>query len=252
MSRIKSAKYVENDGYVDPRYTFDNFVVAANNESCVLAGKLAVDQPGEACNPLYIYGTKGTGKTHLMHAIANALNAKGHISIVCKSTESFVTGFIAAVRDGTTQAFRRQYQNTDALMIDDLQFIAGRANIQEELLCTFNALYDLKKQIVLTSTFRPDDCAKWSKSMCSRFTSGLIAEIKIPSFETRLLILAKKAEASGFSLDDDVAHLLASRFTTDIRELEGALVRLTAYASLTHQTINLDFAKHALKNILQE
>jgi len=175
-----------------------------------------------------------------------------HISIVCKSTESFVTGFIPAVRDGTTQAFRRQYQHTDALIIDDLQFIAGRANIQEELLCTFNALYDLKKQIVLTSTFPPDDCAKWSASMRARFTSGLITEMKIPTLETRLSILAKKAEASGFSLDDDVAHLLASRFSTDIRELEGALVSLTAYASLTRKTINLDFAKHVLKDLLQE
>jgi len=252
MSKNKSADFSEINGYIDPRYTFDNFVVAANNESCVLAGKLVVDQPGEAHNPLYIHGSKGTGKSHLIHAIANALNAKGHISIVSKSTESFVTGFIAAVRDGTTQAFRRQYQNTDVLIIDDLQFIAGKTSTQEELLCIFNAMYNLKKQIVLTSTFPPDDCAKWTKSMCSRFTSGLIAEIKIPDLETRRLILAKKAEASGFSLDDDVAHLLASRFTTDIRELEGALVRLTAYASLTHKTINLDFAKHVLRDLFQE
>jgi chromosomal replication initiator protein len=239
---------VKNIGYVDPRYTFDNFVVAANNESCVLASRLVVDQPGEACNPLYIYGSTGLGKTHLMNAIANALNAKGHISIVSISTESFVTFLIASVRNGTTQAFRRQYQNTDAFMIDDLQFIAGRVSLQEELLCTFNALYDLKKQIVLTSTFPPDDCAKWSASMRARFTSGLITEMNIPSLETRLLILAKKAEASGFSLDDDVAHMLASRCTTDIRELEGAWIRLTAHASLTNKTINLDFAKHVLKN----
>jgi len=250
MSKNKSAEFSEINGYIDPRYTFDNFVVAANNESCVLAGKLVVDQPGEAYNPLYIHGSKGLGKTHLMHAIANALIAKGQMNIVCKSAESFVNGLIAAVRDRETQAFRRQYQNTDVLMIDDLQFIAEKMSAQEELLCIFNALHDLKKQVVLASNIPPTDCAKWSKSMRSCFTSSLITEMKTPSLETRLLILAKKAEASGFSLDDDVAHLLASRFTTDIRKLEGELVRLTAYATLMGKTINLNLAKHVLRDIL--
>ena len=249
MSKSKSPEF---NGYFDPRYTFDSFVVAPDNESSVIAGKLVVDQPGEGFNPLFIYGPEGTGKSHLMHAIANGLNAKGHMSIICKSTESFVSGFITSIRNGPTQAFRRQYQNTDALIFDDLQFVAGRMNIQQELLYIFNALHDLKKQIVLVSTCPPDDCAKWSESMRDHFTSGLITEIKIPSLETRLLILAKKAEAYEFSLDDDVAHLLASRFTTNIRDLEGAMVRLTAYATLMGKTINLDLAKHVLKDILRE
>jgi len=193
-------------------------------------------------------GRNAWGKTHLMHAIANALIAKGHMNIVCKSAESFVNGFIAAVRNGVIQAFRHQYQNTDVLMIDDLQFIAGKTSTQEELLCIFNALHDLKKQIVLVSNIPPTDCAKWSKSMRSCFTSSLITEMKTPSLETRLLILAKKAEASGFSLDHDVAHLLASRFTTDIRELEGALTKLVAYEMLTDKTINLELAKPLLRD----
>jgi len=175
-----------------------------------------------------------------MHAIANALIAKGHTNMVCQTAEHFVAALIAAVRDGEIQAFRRQYQNTDVLMIDDLQFIAGKTSTQEELLCIFNALHDVKKQIVLGSNIPPTDCAKLSASMCSCFTSNLVTEMKTPSLETRCLILAKKAEASGFSLDHDVAHLLSSRFTTDIRELEGELVRLTAYAILTDKTINTD------------
>jgi len=252
MGKIKSAKYVGNNGHIDPRFTFDNFVVAANNESCVLAGKRVVDQPGEACNPLYIYGAKGLGKTHLMHAIANALMAKGQINIVCQPAERFVTGLVAAVRDGATQAFNQKYQNTDVLMIDDLQFLAGKPSTQAELLCTLDALYELKKQIVLTFTHPPDDFTNLSTSMGSRFISSLIVEMKIPHLETRLLILAKKAEAAGVSLDDDVSHLLASRFTTDIRELEGALTQLVAYAALADKTINLDLAKDVLMNLLKE
>jgi len=129
MSRMKSAEVTENNGHIDPRFTFDNFVVASHNKSCVPAAKRVVEQPGEACNPLYIYGGEGLGKTHLMQAIANALLEKGQISIVCKSTERFVTGLIAAVRDGETQAFRRQYQHADVLIIDDIQFLgeAGHA-----------------------------------------------------------------------------------------------------------------------------
>jgi len=256
MSRMKSAEYLENNGHIDPRYTFDNFVVAAHNKSCVLAGKRVVEQPGEACNPLYIYGGEGLGKTHLMQAIANALMAKaplmtnGQISIVCQSTEQFVTGLIAAIRDGETQAFRRQYQHADVFIIDDIQFLAGKPGTQQELFCTFDALYDLNKQILLTSSVPPDEFPTLNASMNSRYTSSLVTEMKRPNLETRLLILAKKAGATGVALDDEVAHLLASRFTTNIRELEGALTRLAAYATLTEKTINLDLAKHALMDIL--
>jgi len=245
-----------NKGYIDPRYTFDNFVVAPNNQSCVSAARRVVEQPGKAHNPLCIYGGEGLGKTHLMHAIANALMAKDslitncQISIVCQSTEQFATGLIAAVRDGETQAFRGQYQQADVLMIDDVQLIAGKPSTQKELFSAFDALYERKKQILLTSSVPPDDFNTLNANMNSRYTSSMVTEMKCPNLETRLLILAKKAEAAGVALDDDVAHLLASRFTTNIRELEGALTRLAAYAMLTEKTINLDLAKYVLMDIL--
>jgi len=181
MSKINPAEFTENHGHIGPRYTFDNFVVASNNESCVLAAQRVVEQPGEACNPFYIYGAKGLGKTHLMHAMANALIAKGCTSIVCKSAERFVTDLIAAIRDGVVQAFHHQYQHADALMLDDIHFIAGKTSTEKELLCVFNALYDLKKQIVLTSHVPPDAFAALSASMCSRFTSSLVTKIKTPN-----------------------------------------------------------------------
>jgi len=211
-----------------------------------LAGQRVVDQPGEVCNPLYIYGGEGLGKTHLMHAIANALVATGHKRVVCQSAEKFVNNIIAAIRDGATQAVPHQYRNADVLMIDDVQFIAEKEEIQKELLCIFDALYDLKKQIILASNCPPCEIPELDKRIGSRFQSGFAEEITTPSLETRLIILAKKAEAAGVSLDDDVSHLLASRFTTNIRELEGALTRLVAYAALTDKIINLDLAENLL------
>ena len=223
-----------------------------SNEACVLAGKRVVEQPGEMYNPLYIYGGEGLGKTHLMHAIANALIARGHKRIVCKSAERFTTEMIAAIRDGSMQAFHHQYRHADVLMIDDIQFVTGKASTQEEFLCTFDVLFDLKKQLVLTSTCYPVDMTDLGKRMCSRFQSSFAAEIKIPSLERRLKILVKKAAVAEASLDEDVLALLASRFTTNIRELEGALTKLVAYARLTDKMMNLDLAKHILNDLLQD
>jgi len=246
MDKIKKTALIDHDGYIDSKFTFDNFVVASHNESCVLASKRVVEQPGETHKPLYIYGGEGLGKTHLIHAIANDLIATGHLKIVSVSAERFLNDFIAAIRDGTEQDCRNRYRNADVLMVDGVQFIAGKENIQEELLCIFDALYDLKKQIILASNCPPCDIPELDKRIGSRFQSGCVEEIKTPSLETRLIILAKKAEAAGVSLDDDVSHLLASRFTANIRELEGALNKLVAYAALSDKTINLDFTKHLL------
>jgi chromosomal replication initiator protein len=232
------AAFIENNGYIDPGFTFDNFVVAPNNESCVLAGKLIIEQPGEIYNPLYIYGGDGLGKTHLIHAIANAFTATGRMKIVCKPAESFLNDLIAAIHDGATQELRHQYRDVDVLIIDDIQFIAGKTSTQEELLCTFDALYDFKTQIVLTSDCLPDEINNLGERIRTRFQTGLVKEMKTPNLETRLAILSKKTEAAKILLDDDASHLLASRFTTNIRELEGALTKLVAYAALTGKTVD--------------
>ncbi len=248
MDKTQNTESIEGYGYIDPRYTFASFVVAPNNELCVSACRSVADQPGEIHNPLYIYGGYGLGKTHLLHAIANALTATSKMRIMCKSAARFTNEIIAAIRNGTTQEFPHQYQAVDVLMVDDVQFFAGKPSSQKEFTCTLNVLHDLKKQVILTASVPPDEINKLDESICSRFKSGLATEIKPPNFETRLLILAKKAEGCGASLDDDVLALLASRFTTNIRELEGALTKLIAYATLTDEIMNLDLAKHLLRD----
>ncbi len=251
MKKNKTTEPINHYGYIDPKFTFDNFVVASSNESCVLASKSVVEQPGGDCNPLYIYGGKGLGKSHLIHAIANEFIAMGKLKIRILSAEQLLNKFIASVRDDTKQSFRHLYRNVDLLIVDDVQFIAEKENIQEELLCIFDTLYDLKKQIVLASEC-PTCAMPGLDKIFSRFQSGCTAEIKIPSLDTRLIILAKKAEVEGISLDDDVAHLFASHFTTNIRELEGAWVRLFVHAHLTNKTINLNLANHVLRDVFQE
>jgi len=240
------------DGFIDPRFTFDNFVVGSGNEFCHAACRAVADKPGEIYNPLYLYGGVGLGKTHLINAVANTLIHCDHIRIAYRTGERFTNELIQAIRNGSTDQFRNQYRQVDVLIIDDIQFIAGKDRTQEEFFHTFNALYEIKKQIILTSDRSPRELTNLMERLRSRFNWGLVADIQAPDLETRLAILSSKAELAGITLDEDVAHLLASRITNNVRELEGALTRLTAHATLTGRTIDITFARHVLRDLLHE
>ncbi|HXH71997.1 MAG TPA: chromosomal replication initiator protein DnaA [Mariprofundaceae bacterium] len=240
------------DGFIDPRFTFQNFIVGSGNEFCYAACRAVTDNPGSIYNPLYLYGGVGLGKTHLINAVANELIGRNHIKIAYRTGERFTNELIQAIRDGSTESFREQYRKVDILIIDDIQFIAGKDRTQEEFFHTFNALYEVKKQIILTSDRSPRELTNLMERLRSRFNWGLVADIQPPDLETRLAILASKAELAGVQLDKDVAHLLASRITNNVRELEGALTRLTAHATLTGRKIDISFAKHVLRDLLHE
>ena len=240
------------DGYIDPRFTFDNFVVGSGNEFCHAASRAVADNPGEIYNPLYLYGGVGLGKTHLINAVANSLINRNMTKIAYRTGERFTNELIQAIRNGTSEQFRNQYRQVDVLIIDDIQFIAGKEKTQEEFFHTFNALYEIKKQIILTSDRSPRELTNLMERLRSRFNWGLVADIQPPDLETRLAILSSKAELAGITLDKDVAHLLASRITNNVRELEGALTRLTAHATLNARIIDITFARHILRDLLHE
>ena len=240
------------DGFIDPRFTFDNFVVGSGNEFCHAASRAVADNPGQIYNPLYLYGGVGLGKTHLINAVANALIARNDTKIAYRTGERFTNELIQAIRNGTSEQFRNQYRQVDVLIIDDIQFIAGKEKTQEEFFHTFNALYEIKKQIILTSDRSPRELTNLMERLRSRFNWGLVADIQAPDLETRLAILSSKAELAGVNLNPDVAHLLAARITNNVRELEGALTRLTAHSTLTGRIIDLSFARHVLRDLLHE
>jgi len=240
------------DGYIDPRFTFKNFIVGSGNEFCHAAAQAVAEKPGEIYNPLYLYGGVGLGKTHLINAVANTLISKNSYRIAYRTGERFTNELIQAIRNGSTDSFRNQYRQVDILIIDDIQFIAGKDRTQEEFFHTFNALYEIKKQIILTSDRSPRDLTNLMERLRSRFNWGLVADIQPPDLETRLAILSSKAELAGVRMDPDVASLLATRITNNVRELEGALTRLTAHATLTGRTIDVTFARHVLRDLLHE
>ncbi len=240
------------DGYIDPRFTFKNYVVGSSNEFCYAACRAVAENPGETYNPLYIHGGVGLGKTHLITAVANAVVQNSKIKIAYRTSERFTNELIAAIRNGTTQQFRQRYRQADILFIDDIQFIAGKGSTQEEFFHTFNALYEVRKQIILTSDRSPRLINHLEERLKSRFNWGLVADIQPPDYETRLAILSRKAELAGVSLPDDVAALLAQRISSNVRELEGGLTRLTAHATLTGKTIDMEFARHVLRDLLIE
>ncbi len=239
------------DGNIDSRFTFANFVVGPSNEFVFAACQAVAEHPGEHYNPLYVHGGVGLGKTHLIHAIANALIQQNCHSIAYRTGERFTNELIEAIRTRSTQAFRDRYRQVDVLIIDDVQFIEGKTSTQEEFFHTFNALHEIRKQIILVSDRSPHNMAHLEERLRSRFNWGLVADIQPPNLETRLAILHSKAELAGIVLDKDVAYLLASRITNNVRELEGALTRLNAYAHLTRQTISVDMARQVLREQLR-
>jgi len=236
---------------LNPRYNFDNFVIG-NNNRLAHAAALAVSQsPAEAYNPLFIYGDVGLGKTHLLQAIAHyIIEYKKGLTFTYLSSEQFTNELINAIKDGKTVEFRRKYRNTDALLVDDIHFLAGKERTQEEFFHTFNALYEAHKQIVLSSDRSPSEIPTLEKRLRSRFEWGLMADIQAPDLETRIAILKKKAELEEVDLPNDAAVFIAERIKTNIRKLEGCLVRLLAYSSLHQRKIDKEFAKEALMEIL--
>ncbi len=238
---------------LSPRFTFDTFVVSSSNQLAHAAALAVAEQPSVAYNPLFIYGGVGLGKTHLMHAIGNhvarSMPGLRHLYI---STETFMNELINSIRFEKTIDFKEKYRSVDLLLIDDIQFLAGKERTQEEFFHTFNALYESQKQVVLTSDCPPRDIPTLEERLRSRFEWGLIADIQPPDLETKVAILRKKAEAENIQLREDVALFVASRIRSNIRELEGSLIRLIAFASLSGRPIDLELTRETLKDLIDD
>jgi chromosomal replication initiator protein len=237
----------------NPRYRFDTFVVGKSNELAFAASKSIAENPSGSFNPLFIYGGAGLGKTHLIQAVAWQIRESNpQKKVVYMSADSLVTEIITSIRYDKMQAFRDRYRTIDALLLDDIQFLAGKERTQEEFFHTFNALYEAQKQIVFTSDAPPKDIPTLEERLRSRFEWGLIADIQPPDLETKVAILRKKAEERKISLPPEVALFIAERVRSNIRELEGHLNRVAAFASLTGNRVSIDLAKEALKDLLSK
>lgn len=239
---------------LNPRYTFDTFVVGKNNNFAHAAALAVAESPGEIYNPLFIYGGVGLGKTHLMHSVAHfILKRDSQKRVLYVTSETFTNEVIENIRSGNNAAmskFRDKYRNIDVLLIDDIQFIIGKESTQEEFFHTFNHLHSTGKQIILSSDKPPKEMATLEDRLKSRFEWGLIADISSPDYETRMAILRKREELDGYKIDDEVIHYIAANVKSNIRELEGALNILVAFANLNKREPNLATAKEALKNII--
>ena len=245
-----TTKQVASDPTLNSKYTFDSFVVGSCNQFAHAASIAVAESPGKTYNPLYLYGGVGLGKTHLMHACGHAIKQRNpHLRLCYLSSERFMNELINSIRYDKTQAFREKYRSVDVLLIDDIQFMAGKERTQEEFFHTFNSLYELQKQIVITSDCPPREIPTLEERLHSRFEWGLIADIEPPDLETKVAILKRKAETMGVSIPDDVALLIATRVKNNVRELEGSLIRLVAISSLRGLPISKDIVQDAIRNI---
>jgi len=256
-SSFPQSQPASNDQVIDqclnPKYTFASFVVGSCNQFAHAASLAVAEAPGKTYNPLFLYGGVGLGKTHLMHACGHEIKQRNrHLNLSYMSAEKFMNELINAIRYDKTQNFREKYRSVDVLLIDDVQFMAGKERTQDEFFHTFNALYEQQKQIVISSDCPPREIPTLEERLHSRFEWGLIADLEPPDLETKVAILKRKAELMGISIDDDIALFIASRVKNNVRELEGSLVRLMAISSLRGQPISKVLAQDAIRNIAVE
>ncbi|MFQ5912508.1 MAG: chromosomal replication initiator protein DnaA [Nitrospinota bacterium] len=239
--------------FLNQRYTFSRFVVGNSNQFAHAAAQAVAESPAAAYNPLFLYGGVGLGKTHLMHAIGHHIFSQNpRLRLFYTSSEDFTIDLINSIRRDRMTAFREKYRRMDVLLVDDIQFITGKDRTQEEFFHTFNALYESKKQIVISSDKFPKEMIALEERLRSRFEWGLVADIQPPDLETKVAIMTKKAEESGVNLPQDVALLVAKRIRTNIRELEGCLIRLSAFSSLTKRPISVDMAEEILQQMFYD
>ena len=240
-----------NKTYLNPKYVFDTFVVGNSNRFAHAASLAVSESPATAYNPLFLYGGVGLGKTHLMHAIGHyIIRQNPNLKVLYVTSEKFTNELINAIKDDKNIEFRSKYRNIDVLLIDDIQFIAGKERTQEEFFHTFNTLYEANKQIIISSDKPPKDIVPLEDRLKSRFEWGLIADIQPPDYETRIAILRKKVQLEKLEIPNDVISIIANKIASNIRELEGALNRIVAYSSLTNREITEDLAEETLKDIL--
>ena len=241
------------DPALNAKYTFESFVVGSCNQFAHAASLAVAEAPGKTYNPLYLYGGVGLGKTHLMHACGHAIKQRNpHLTLCYLSSERFMNELINAIRYDKTQSFREKYRSVDVLLIDDIQFMAGKERTQEEFFHTFNALYEQQKQIVISSDCPPREIPTLEERLHSRFEWGLIADLEPPDLETKVAILKRKAETMGMAIPDGVALFIATRVKNNVRELEGSLIRLMAISSLRGTAISEDLARDAIRNIASD
>ena len=253
IPREKPAHDPDREASLNPKYTFENFVIGSSNRFANGAAVAVAENPAKAYNPLFIWGGSGLGKTHLLHAAGNyARVLQPGLRIKYVSSEEFTNDYINSVRDDRQESFKRRYRNLDILMVDDIQFLEGKEGTQEEFFHTFNALHQANKQIILSSDRPPKELTTLEDRLRTRFISGLITDVQPPDLETRIAILMKKAAADGTQVDHAVLELIASQFESSIRELEGALIRVSAYSSLINEPITMEVAQVALRDILPD